>query len=69
MLREKLSIDNIDELTDISGIDVYYIGIYDLSASLGLPGEVENPRFYLNLKKWLRKLEIVVKLLEHILIQ
>ena len=41
-LESKLSIDNIDELTeDCSGIDVYYIGIYDLSASLGLPGKLK----------------------------
>ena len=55
-LESKLSIDNIDELTDISGIDVYYIGIYDLSASLGLPGEVENPKVLSELEKMVKKI-------------
>lgn len=36
-------IDNIDEILDVDGIDVLFIGPYDLSQSLGVPGEIDNP--------------------------
>lgn len=36
-------IDNIDEILEVEGIDIIFIGPYDLSQSLGLPGEVNNP--------------------------
>ena len=32
------------------------IGIYDLSASLGLPGEVENPKVLSELEKMVKKI-------------
>ena len=37
-------IDNIDEILTVDGIDVLFIGPYDLSQSLGVPGEIDNPR-------------------------
>tara|TARA_Y100000590_G_C15747471_1_gene1022718 strand:- start:1295 stop:2062 length:768 start_codon:yes stop_codon:yes gene_type:complete len=55
-LESKLSIENIDKLTDVNGIDVFYIGIYDLSASLGLPGEVENPKVLFELENVVKKI-------------
>jgi len=36
-------IDNLDEILDVRGIDVIFIGPYDLSQSLGVPGDVDNP--------------------------
>ena len=36
-------IDNLDEILSVSGIDVIFIGPYDLSQSLGIPGEVSHP--------------------------
>ena len=36
-------IDNIDEILTIDGIDVLFIGPYDLSQSLGVAGEIDNP--------------------------
>jgi len=35
-------INNLDEILSISGIDVIFIGPYDLSQSLGMPGQVNN---------------------------
>ena len=55
-LESKKSIDNLDQLTEVDGIDVFYIGIYDLSASLGLPGEVENPEVLFQLEKMVKKI-------------
>lgn len=34
----------LDSILDVGGVDVIFIGPYDLSQSLGVPGEVEHPR-------------------------
>jgi len=36
-------INNLDEILSVSEIDVVFIGPYDLSQSLGIPGEVKHP--------------------------
>jgi len=36
-------INNLDEILSVPCIDVIFIGPYDLSQSLGIPGEVNNP--------------------------
>lgn len=35
-------IKNIDDILEVDGIDVIFIGPYDLSQSLGIPGDVNN---------------------------
>lgn len=37
-------VNNLDEILLVKGIDVIFIGPYDLSQSLGVSGEVEHPR-------------------------
>ncbi len=39
----KEGLDNLEEILTVPGIDVLFIGPYDLSASLGIPGQVEHP--------------------------
>ena len=36
-------INNLDEILSVSGMDVIFIGPYDLSQSLGIPGQVNHP--------------------------
>ncbi|RLC38980.1 MAG: aldolase [Candidatus Nealsonbacteria bacterium] len=36
-------INNLNEILSVPGIDVIFIGPYDLSQSLGIPGEVNHP--------------------------
>jgi 4-hydroxy-2-oxoheptanedioate aldolase len=36
-------IDNLDEILDVPGYDMIFIGPYDLSQSIGRPGEIEHP--------------------------
>jgi len=36
-------INNLDEILSVSEIDVVFIGPYDLSQSLGIPGQVKHP--------------------------
>ena len=37
-------VNNIDEIMDVNSIDVLFIGPYDLSQSLGIPGQVNDKR-------------------------
>lgn len=37
------AVENIDEILEINDIDIIFVGPYDLSQSLGIPGEVDNP--------------------------
>ena len=38
------AVDDIDTIVAVSGLDAVFIGPYDLSASLGKPGQVEDPQ-------------------------
>lgn len=35
---------NLEEIVQVEGIDVIFIGLFDMSKSLGVPGEVEHPK-------------------------
>jgi 4-hydroxy-2-oxoheptanedioate aldolase len=37
-------VDNIEEIVSVPHIDVIFLGPYDLSQSLGIPGQVRDPR-------------------------
>jgi 4-hydroxy-2-oxoheptanedioate aldolase len=43
LLEGKEAIDNISELVTIPNIDVLMMGVWDLSSSLGIPGQVDSP--------------------------
>jgi 2-keto-3-deoxy-L-rhamnonate aldolase RhmA len=45
MIEHKDAVLNIDEILDVPGLDGFLVGPYDLSASLGVPGDFENPIF------------------------
>jgi 2-keto-3-deoxy-L-rhamnonate aldolase RhmA len=53
-IEHKNALDNLDAIFSSGLIDGYIIGPYDLSASLGIPGEFENPILH----DALRKIEI-----------
>jgi 2-dehydro-3-deoxyglucarate aldolase/4-hydroxy-2-oxoheptanedioate aldolase len=36
---------HVDEIAAVPGIDVLWIGHYDLSISMGIPGQFDNPQF------------------------
>jgi len=38
------AVNNIEEILSVEGIDGTYIGPYDLSCSMGLPGQLNHPR-------------------------
>lgn len=38
-------LEHIEEITEIEGVDGIFVGPFDLSISMGIPGEFQNPRF------------------------
>lgn len=45
------AVDNLDDILDVDGIDAFIVGPYDLSASIGIPGEFNDLRFKQALKR------------------
>ena len=43
--------ENIEEIVALEGVDGIFIGPFDLSISMGIPGDFSNPRFQDTLKK------------------
>ena len=41
----KECVDIIEDIVALDGVDGIFVGPYDLSASLGMPGDFENPKF------------------------
>jgi len=42
-IEHKDGVENIDEIVSVPGVDGVFIGPYDLSCSLGIPGEINHP--------------------------
>ena len=49
------AIKNLDEIIKVEGVDILFIGPYDLSQSLGLPGQVNHPQVVEAMKKIVEK--------------
>jgi len=45
LIEQAEAVRNIDEILAVDGIDVAFIAPFDLSQSLGIPGEFDNPKF------------------------
>jgi 2-dehydro-3-deoxyglucarate aldolase len=45
MIESVQAIDSIDSLTNHTKVDAYFVGPYDLSASLGVTGDFKNEIF------------------------
>jgi 2-dehydro-3-deoxyglucarate aldolase len=39
------AVNNLEKILSVPGVDAYIVGPYDLSGSLGIPGQFENPTF------------------------
>ena len=44
-------VENLEEILSVEGVDAFMVGPYDLSASLGYPGEFDRPEMRNALKK------------------
>lgn len=45
----------MDEILSVEGVDVLFIGPYDLSQSLGVPGQIDNPLVQEEMLKIIKK--------------
>jgi 4-hydroxy-2-oxoheptanedioate aldolase len=43
-IEGRQGLDNLDDIMTVAGIDVLFLGPYDISQSLGLPGDVRHPK-------------------------
>lgn len=44
-IEHQAALDHLEEILSVSGVDGFIIGPYDLSCSMGIPGEFERPEF------------------------
>lgn len=51
----KKAVENLDEILEVPGIDVIFVGPYDLSSSLGHVGEIDHPEVVACIKGILAK--------------
>jgi 4-hydroxy-2-oxoheptanedioate aldolase len=51
MLEEVEAIENLGELVNVSGVDVFFIGSGDLSQSMGYPGQQTHPEVQSQMEK------------------
>ncbi len=54
-LEGEEAIKNLDRILDVEGIDIIFIGPYDLSQSLGVAGQVDHPRVENSMKEIVAK--------------
>lgn len=45
-IEGKKGLDNIDKILQVEGIDIVFIGPYDLSQSMGVPGQTHHPKVF-----------------------
>lgn len=50
-IEGKEALANLEKILAVPGIDIVFIGPYDLSQSLGIPGQVNNPSLIEEMKK------------------
>lgn len=55
-IEGKEAIDDIDNILKIESLDIIFIGLFDLSKALGIPGEVNNPKVINYLEELTRKI-------------
>ena len=54
-IEGNIAFNNIDEILAVEGIDVIFIGPYDMSQSCGVPGQVNHPKVISQMKAIVEK--------------
>ncbi len=57
-VEDEIGLKNLDSIAKTDGIDVVFIGLFDLSKSLGIPGDISN-------EKVMNKLDEAVKIIHN----
>jgi 4-hydroxy-2-oxoheptanedioate aldolase len=42
LVEDELGLHNLNDILDVPGLDLVYLGIYDLSQAIGLPGQLDH---------------------------
>jgi len=50
-IEGKKGVENLDDILMVKGLDAIFVGPYDLSQSLGVPGEIDHPRVIEKIKE------------------
>jgi 4-hydroxy-2-oxoheptanedioate aldolase len=45
MIEHEDAVNRIDEILEVPGIDMIFIAPYDITQSLGIPGQFDHPKF------------------------
>jgi len=45
LVETEKAFEHLDEIISVTGVDVAWMGHYDLTVSMGIPGQFEHPRF------------------------
>ena len=61
-IEGNIAFNNIDEILAVDGIDVIFIGPYDMSQSCGVPGQVNHPKVIAQMKEIVEKAKSLGKL-------
>jgi 4-hydroxy-2-oxoheptanedioate aldolase len=56
------AVKNLDEIMAVDGVDILFIGPYDLSQSVGVPGEVSHPLVLQQMEKVIEMAKLAGKL-------
>lgn len=43
LVEDRLGLENLDSILAVDGLDLVYLGIYDISQAIGFPGQVDHP--------------------------
>ena len=57
LVEGKEGIDNLDDICDTKNLDMVYLGIYDISQFLGVPGDVKNEKVIKLVKDLVKMIE------------
>lgn len=57
LIETALGVRNIEEILDVAGIDLIWVGFLDLSISMGIPGQFSSPQFQNAINRIIRACE------------
>lgn len=61
-IEGKEGIENLDSILEVDGVDIIFIGPYDLSQSLGVPGQINHPKVMDAMKNVVNKAKLENKI-------
>ncbi len=60
-IEGKEALNNVEEIVSFDPVDIVFLGLFDISKSLGIPGDVDSPAVINTLKEIVEKINFVHK--------